>query len=62
MAIKEVKQFEIINRETRVLKRFVEEFSPVSHEEIKEMSYDTLFDTVAKIARKRKHKWLIQSI
>ncbi len=53
--IKEVKQFEIINRETRVLKRFVEEFSPVSHEEIKEMSYDMLFDTVAKIARKRKH-------
>jgi len=53
--IEELKQFEIINRETRVLRRFVEEFSQIDHEEIKEMSYNTLFGTVAKIARRRRN-------
>jgi len=48
-----MKHFEIINRETRVLRRFVEEFSQASHEEIKEMSYNTLFKTVAEIVKKR---------
>ena len=49
------KRFKVINDETRILRRFVEGFSSISHETIKEMSRTTLFDTVAKIVKFRRH-------
>ena len=55
MEIEEVKKFQVINDEKRILRRFVEGFSSVPHETIKEMSYNTLFDAVDKIVRTRRH-------
>lgn len=52
----EEKRFKVINDETRILRRFVEGFSLISHETIKEMSYNTLFDTVDKIVKIRRLK------
>lgn len=51
----EEKQFKVINDETRILRRFVEGFSSIPHETIKEMSYNTLFKMVDKIVRTRRH-------
>ena len=52
MKIEEVKKFKVINDDMRVLRRFVERFSQMDHEEIKYMSYNELFDIVAEIAKK----------
>ena len=55
MEIEAVKKFKVINDETRILRRFIEGFSSIPHEKIKEMSYNTLFKTVDKIVKIRRH-------
>ena len=47
-----VKRFKIINDEMRILRRFVEKFSPERN--TKDMSYEELFKVVGKIARSHK--------